>query len=1120
MGKKFDPKEIGKEKKQMRHKRWYKAVCSMAAVVVICTVYTLMLPALTLDQESADNAGVTVSDNTAAETTTAADISNDNSSTEAAVTDETPSDDSAAPTDSAAADSTADTTTGAAETTTDAENTAQPDGATTDPADTEDTTGVIKGESQSSDEITPEDADSESKDAASADADSPDTTADVETKADWIASVHDAISAENWSEMTWAEKLLAVAETQIGYRESALNYTTDNEGNHKGYTRYGDWYGDKYGDWCAMFVSFCLNYSGIDQETIPQNANCADWVKNLKKMEIYEDADLYVPEAGDIVFFDQSDADKPNHVGIISEVKYGTKTVTRHITKDGSAVESSITNALKYINAVTSDDASGDELQTEEVQVPAAESIKVIEGNSSDQVQYVDYDLTNEKILGYVSLTNAKNVFDGVDTDKKTEKETETKTTVKEYEVAGDYKITATYTDDAKLPENAELTSRELTGDERDEYYQKTLEELGVDKLSFAKFFDITFKSADGEEIEPAADSKVDIKISYLNDDDRPEIKENETVTAVHFGEDGTEILPVETTGDSENVETINFTTSSFSTYVIAAAETETYTVKVGKSQEISGFGSSRGYYSGRKVSNEKHEWTTSDDTVATVSGDSKSATVTGVSTGTVTVKHTYTYTYTSGKNKKTETETETFIVKVIEVTKPSGITISGGTIVKLGNTLQLSAVLSPEGSEANVQWKSSDTTKATVDSNGMVTGIKTTGENETVTIIASCVGAEGEIINATRKIEVVYGTTTSAQFYYLKTPTSAPKSNDTSQWGPTAGSGPVGTVCTDGAKWTNNKNIFDGDVKIVDRVVSWPDGLGTENEDGTLTVKEDSKYWSDIYNEFSSSVTDEDGNNITRNDVTAIILHPYKISKDNGTNPDYHVDCTVEIKCKAYVTATYYLWDAGGNGYEWLAAENYKSNSGLTTKYEGELPETKKVNNKDYKLVCWYDNSDLKGSAVIFPYEMGSQNVNFYAKYVEVDYTVNYAIASGCEGYGKINGDIVTVSESLSGKDVAIGCTAVANDGYVFDGWYTDATCTTKVLESWVDGGKITPQQTGESWKSISGNTYYAKFVSGVELPETGGSGTTVLYLLGAGMVMVVLVAGVVLGRRKVEEQ
>lgn len=551
MGKKFDPKEIGKEKKQTRHKRWYKAVCSMAAVVVVCTVYTLMLPALTLDQESADNAGVTVSDNTAAETTTTADSSTaDNSSTETTGAAETPSADSTAPADStttgnAATDSAADTTTGTAETTIDTENTAQPDGTTTNPADTENTTGVIKGESNSADEITPEDTNNESNDntsdsgttADTADEEKPDTTADVETKADWIASVHDAISADNWNDMTWAEKLLAVAETQLGYHESTLNYTVDNDGNHKGYTRYGEWYGDKYGDWCAMFVSFCLNYAGIDQEAIPQNANCADWVKNLDKMGIYEDADLYVPEAGDVVFFDQSDADRPNHVGIISEVTYGTKTVTRHITSDGSAVESSVTNALKYINAVTSDDASGDELQTEEVQVPVAESIKVIEGNSSDQVQYVDYDLSNEKILGYVSLTNAKKVFDGEDSDNAGD--------VKSLQYKGsDYLIEVKYDADAAIPEGTRLKVKELEegSDDYNDYYGRTVDKLIEDSsasdedelnITFARFFDLKFVTTEKEEIEPA--SPVSIKINYTNP---VEIGGNQTAKVVHFAKE------------------------------------------------------------------------------------------------------------------------------------------------------------------------------------------------------------------------------------------------------------------------------------------------------------------------------------------------------------------------------------------------------------------------------------------------------------------------------------------------------------------------------------------------------------------------------------------------------
>ena len=60
MEKKFDPR--GKERKRTNRKKWYKAVCSLAAAVVVCTVYTLMLPALTLDEESAGDAGVTISE--------------------------------------------------------------------------------------------------------------------------------------------------------------------------------------------------------------------------------------------------------------------------------------------------------------------------------------------------------------------------------------------------------------------------------------------------------------------------------------------------------------------------------------------------------------------------------------------------------------------------------------------------------------------------------------------------------------------------------------------------------------------------------------------------------------------------------------------------------------------------------------------------------------------------------------------------------------------------------------------------------------------------------------------------------------------------------------------------
>ena len=589
MEKKFDPR--GKERKRTNRKKWYKAVCSLAAAVVVCTVYTLMLPALTLDEKSAGDvvtiseSSVATSEAPAAESSksdngsesqndTAADSSADSSH---AATESGPA--AAAPSDDRAPSTTKPTTEG------------EHNAPVTLPTE-ETNNGAITGSSESHDEVTSPDTEDQEKikdeenngspaadkeeideeeadnSGSSSDADTEeddseksDDTADVETASYWETTIPDLSDCE-----TWAEKLLAVAGSQLGYHESILNFRVDNDGNHKGYTRYGEWYGNPYGDWCAMFVSFCLKYAGIDQEAIPQNANCSDWVKNLKNMEIYEDADLYVPEAGDIVFFDQSDADRPNHVGIISEVTYGTKTVIRHITKDGSAIESGAMNALKYISEATSDDASGDELRTEEVEVPVAESIKVIEGNSSDQVQYVDYDLSNEKILGYVSLTNAKNVYEGVEEQKPVE---EQEIEPLKYE-GSDYVIKVEYTEEAQLPEGVHLEAEELQeGTEAyEDYYNRTVEKLMDEStaeneddlgISFARFFDLKFITTEGEEIEPAA--PISVKIRYT---DRVEVNDDQTATVVHFAK-------TTATAETDDSWTSNLDISTFSMNAPAA---------------------------------------------------------------------------------------------------------------------------------------------------------------------------------------------------------------------------------------------------------------------------------------------------------------------------------------------------------------------------------------------------------------------------------------------------------------------------------------------------------------------------------------------------------------------
>lgn len=129
----------------------------------------------------------------------------------------------------------------------------------------------------------------------------------------------------------WAQDLVAVAKSQLGYTESETNFFVDQDNTLKGYTRYGAWYGggngsqSDYLDWDAMFVSFCMHYAGIPKEdtgdgvAVPQDQDCQDWVKQLRKAKRYQDAS-YSPKAGDLVFFDQDADGKADHVGIVESL--------------------------------------------------------------------------------------------------------------------------------------------------------------------------------------------------------------------------------------------------------------------------------------------------------------------------------------------------------------------------------------------------------------------------------------------------------------------------------------------------------------------------------------------------------------------------------------------------------------------------------------------------------------------------------------------------------------------------------------------------------------------------------------------------------------------------------
>ncbi|MCD8052131.1 MAG: Cna B-type domain-containing protein [Clostridiales bacterium] len=174
-----------------------------------------------------------------------------------------------------------------------------------------------------------------------------DITADVETASDWKKTLPKLTG-------DWAADVAAIATSQIGYTESTANFTLDEDGKtRKGYTRYGEWYGNEYGDWDAMFASFCLYYAGVDEDVFPEASGAYAWTAALNKLDLYEDSD-YTPAVGDLVFFDTDKNGKADHVGVVTAVTETTLTA--------------------------------------------------IEGDSSDKVEKNTYKLSDSTIIGYGAL--------------------------------------------------------------------------------------------------------------------------------------------------------------------------------------------------------------------------------------------------------------------------------------------------------------------------------------------------------------------------------------------------------------------------------------------------------------------------------------------------------------------------------------------------------------------------------------------------------------------------------------------------------------------------------------------------------------------------------------------
>lgn len=151
-----------------------------------------------------------------------------------------------------------------------------------------------------------------------------DITADVETPADWDEQSEGVSSV-------WSDAMTEIAQRQLGYTESAKNFTVDKalgetlaQAHH--YTRYGDWYGNPYGNWDVMFVAFCQHYAGIPEDVIPQCASLLQLrteLENAHPEYITPGGSEATP--GDIVLYTNTAGEET--IGIVTEYDGTTLTV-------------------------------------------------------------------------------------------------------------------------------------------------------------------------------------------------------------------------------------------------------------------------------------------------------------------------------------------------------------------------------------------------------------------------------------------------------------------------------------------------------------------------------------------------------------------------------------------------------------------------------------------------------------------------------------------------------------------------------------------------------------------------------------------------------------------------
>lgn len=233
---------------------------------------------------------------------------------------------------------------------------------------------------------------------------------------EWLAQTGTTLSGN------WADDLLAVAESQLGYEQSERNFQLDDADGEtvRHYTRYGNDYGNDYGPWDVMFLSYCLKYANIPQSAIPQVSSVLSLHSQLRSA-------LYNEETGSGYAMD-FDGDLPSDAAMPGDIVIYNGTVTKAVAAESQPLQVQDDSAdadialLSMDAAATTDTAPHIEEYTVDASTVGIVSdvdkdfgtLTVISGDVDGKVAKVT--LNASQVTTLVSVANAQQADYGVAT--------------------------------------------------------------------------------------------------------------------------------------------------------------------------------------------------------------------------------------------------------------------------------------------------------------------------------------------------------------------------------------------------------------------------------------------------------------------------------------------------------------------------------------------------------------------------------------------------------------------------------------------------------------------------------------------------------------------------------